>query len=162
VHAFAAVTIKPPARLLLVGDGPLRGTLEQQACVRGLAERVHFTGTVIDPRECYRAMDVFALSSDTEQMPLVILEAMATGLPIVSTDVGDVRDMVAPENQGMVVPRDDETAYAARLAILLREPCLRWSLGTANREECQRRFGLKTMIDSYQRLYSDLLQTERS
>ena len=85
-------------RLVIVGDGPERAALEALAAALGVAERVRFAGHHQDTAAFYAQFDVFALSSDTEQMPLSVIEAMASGLPVVSTDVGDVRLMVAEAN----------------------------------------------------------------
>jgi glycosyltransferase involved in cell wall biosynthesis len=157
IRAFAAVAGRRPARLLLVGDGPLREVLESQARQEGLAGRVVFTGTLADPEEAYRAMDLFALSSDTEQMPLSVLEAMSAGLPVVSTDVGDVRTMVGPANRRFVTPPGREEAYAAALAELLADDDDRRELGEANRALCLAEHELGTMIRSYEQLYHEVL-----
>ena len=93
LRAFAAVD--QPARLVIVGDGPERPALEAWRASLGLAERVEFAGHIDDPAPIYAGFDVFALSSDTEQMPLSVIEAMAAGLPVATTDVGDVRAMLA-------------------------------------------------------------------
>ena len=97
LRAFRTVNDQLPARLVLVGDGPERPALERLAMKLGIATRVHFTGHVAVPAPLYAGFDLFALSSDTEQMPLSVIEAMAAGLPVVGTDVGDVRLMLAPE-----------------------------------------------------------------
>jgi glycosyltransferase involved in cell wall biosynthesis len=157
LRAFARAAAGRPAKLLLVGDGPLRPELERRAHELGLAGRVVFTGVLTDPAECYRALDVFALSSDTEQMPIAVLEAMATGLPVVSTDVGDVRVMVSPENCRFVVPRGDDERYAAALAGLLADRAVWPALGQANREKCLREYSMETMVRAYVRLYRESL-----
>ena len=97
------MTSEVPIRLVVVGDGPERPALEQQARDLGIAENVEFAGWHEELVPLYRQFDIFALSSTTEQMPLSVLEAMACGLPVVSTDVGDVSKMVADENRPMVV-----------------------------------------------------------
>ena len=80
LHAFAQASTHRPARLVVVGDGPERPALEALATALGLA--VHWAGHIADPTPYFRAMDVFAMSSDTEQMPISLLEAMAAGLPV--------------------------------------------------------------------------------
>jgi glycosyltransferase involved in cell wall biosynthesis len=157
LRAFAAVAARRPSRLLVVGDGPLREDLVCQARQAGLAERVVFTGALDDPVDACRALDVFALSSDTEQMPLALLEAMGMGLPVVSTDVGDVKAMVSPENRRLVTLLGRDSDYAAALGELLENDRARVSLGEANRAACLSRFELGTMIRAYERLYREVL-----
>ena len=111
------------ARLVIIGDGPERQTLERLAAELGIADRVRFAGHVAAPAAEYARFDVFALPSDTEQMPLSVLEAMAAGLPVVSTDVGDVRAMVAEENAPLLVPKDDAALAALDRLIAVAPPC---------------------------------------
>lgn len=157
LRIFAALACQRPARLLLVGDGVLRPSLTQQAKEMGLADRVIFTGIALDPVDFYRAMDVFALSSDTEQMPIAVLEAMGMGLPVVSTDVGDVRRMVSDANRAYVVPLSREDLYADCLARLLDDAAARSALGAANRAKCLHDYSLTGMIQTYRELYGEIL-----
>ncbi len=135
-------------RLVVVGDGAERAALEGLAARLGLGERVQFIGHAKDPRHIYHSFDIFALSSDTEQMPLSILEAMATGLPVVATDVGDVRTMLAAENDRFVVAQDD-AALAAGLSALLANPALRGQVGQANRRKAEADYDQETMFAAY-------------
>jgi glycosyltransferase involved in cell wall biosynthesis len=135
-------------RLVLVGDGPDRARLEALAEEIGIAAQVTFTGHVPDPAAAYRAFDIFALSSATEQMPFSVLEAMGSGLPVVSTDVGDVAAMLAPENAPFVTPLDDG-AFAAALAALLEEPGRGRAIGAANRTRAVLDFSEETMFQTY-------------
>jgi len=159
LNAFAALASQQPARLLLLGEGPLRESLAQQARELGIADRVSFTGLVQDTWEYYPAMDGLAMSSDTEQMPIAVLEAMSMGLPVVSTDVGDVKNMVGSENQRWVTPLGDEPAYMAALMELAKSPGERARLGQANREKCLRDYDLGVMVNAYLELYSQVLGT---
>jgi glycosyltransferase involved in cell wall biosynthesis len=135
-------------RLVVIGDGPKREMLQALTDDLGLAGRVRFPGHVPDPAAAYRAMDIFALSSDTEQMPFSVLEAMATGLPVASTDVGDVRVMLAGENAPHVAPRDP-AALASALRPLLIDAALRAQLGAANRAKAERDYDQETMFQAY-------------
>ncbi len=137
LHAFRAVVASMPARLVIAGDGPERPRLEHLAAALGVAPRVRFTGHVADPAPLYAGFDVFALSSDTEQMPLSVIEAMAAGLAVAGTDVGDVRHMLAAENRRFVGLRD-AGGLAKSLRALLAAPELRARLGTANRDKARR------------------------
>ncbi len=157
VRAFAALDAfaardAMPARLVIVGDGPERPGLERLAVALGIAGRVHFTGHIADPAPLYGGFDVFALSSDTEQMPLTVIEAMAAGLPVAATDVGDVRTMVAPENACFVGPKEP-AALARSLAALLAGAELRARLGAANRAKAARDFDQEAMFAAYAALF---------
>jgi glycosyltransferase involved in cell wall biosynthesis len=98
LRAFAQVLPRHPARLVIVGDGADRMCLQALSTELGIADNVAFTGQRDDAPALYAGFDLFALSSDTEQMPLSVMEAMASGLPVAATDVGDVAGMVAAEN----------------------------------------------------------------
>ncbi len=149
------------AHLLVVGDGPERARLEGQARSLGDAGgRIHFPGHQSDLRGFYRAMDVFAISSDSEQHPVVLLEAMSTGLPAVSTDVGDVGLVLPEEQQRFLVPVEAEDA-PARLARLLEEllasPELRERLGAQNRTRVIEGFSFEGMLEAYRGVYGAAL-----
>ncbi|MEW6741902.1 MAG: glycosyltransferase family 4 protein [Planctomycetota bacterium] len=143
--------------LMFVGSGPEQGMLEARAAALGLAGRAHFLGAREDTLACYRSMDIFALSSTTEQMPIALVEAMSVGLPVVSTDVGDVRLMVCEPNQRFVVALEHEEAYVEALAGLARSPELRTDLGRKNREKCLRDYRWEEMLETYCRLYETAL-----
>jgi glycosyltransferase involved in cell wall biosynthesis len=152
LRAFRLVADATPARLVIAGDGPERPGLEQLTCDLGLAGRVRFTGHLDDPAALYRGLDVFALSSDTEQMPLSVIEAMAAGLPVASTGVGDVAAMLAAENRPFVT-RLDEQALAAAILALTRDPALRARLGAANRAKAEAEFGQTAMVAAWRALF---------
>jgi glycosyltransferase involved in cell wall biosynthesis len=99
-----------------------------------------------------RSIDIFALSSDTEQMPNSLLQAMAAGRPVAAVDVGDVRHILAPENRPLVVPRDDEGAFAATLAILLADPRRREGLGRLNQLRVKAHYSFDGMVAAYEAL----------
>jgi glycosyltransferase involved in cell wall biosynthesis len=134
--------------LVIVGDGPERAALQARASEFGIAARVRFTGHLAAPEAAYPHFDICALSSDTEQMPLSVLEAMAAGLPVAATDVGDVAEMLSPENRPFVVPRD-EAALAAALTLLLAAPERRRAVGEANRKRVGREYAEATMVRRY-------------
>ena len=150
LRAFAA--LDAPARLVVVGDGPERPALEQLAAELGIVDRVRFAGHVAAPAGEYAGFDLFALSSDTEQMPLSVLEAMAAGLPVVSTDVGDVRAMLA-EGNGPFVAGKDDAALSGALGALLRDPATARALGAANRAKAERDYDEAAMFRSYAALF---------
>jgi glycosyltransferase involved in cell wall biosynthesis len=150
LHAFAIVRRDLPARLVIVGDGPERPGLEALASTLGIAGCVTFAGHMAEPT--YRGFDVFALSSDTEQMPLSVLEAMAASLPVAATDVGDVAGMLADDNRPFVTALDP-AALAAALKTLLERPDLRRALGAANRARAERDYDEAAMLRGYADLF---------
>lgn len=152
LRAFRIATQQVPARLTLVGDGPERPALERLAGELGIADRVHFAGHIAAPAPFYGVFDLFAVSSDTEQMPIAVIEAMAAGLAVAGTDVGDVRSMLAPENASFIGPLD-HAALAGSLLALLRDPGLRRRVGAANRATAARRFDQETMFQAYAALF---------
>ncbi len=143
-----------PSRLLVVGDGPERTALERLAAVLLPPGRVAFAGHMPDPAQAYRHMDLFALSSDTEQMPLSLLEAMASGLPAVATDVGDVARMLGPESRSFVT-RLGTAELAAALDRLAADPALRRRLGDNNRQRVLRLYDEQQMIARWTAVLAD-------
>ena len=143
------------AELLLLGDGPERGAIEAAARARGVADRVHLAGHQPATEPYYRAMDVFALSSDTEQMPVSLLEAMATSLPVVSTDVGDVARMLPDEQRRFVVPLGDGAAraLAGALGALRDDASEARRIGAGNRAHVERAFAFETTVERYRECY---------
>ena len=155
VEALAA-SGRADAQLLILGDGPERPRVEEAARRLGLERRVHLAGHRADPRDDYRAMDAFLISSDTEQMPVALLEAMACALPVVSTDVGDVRAILPQESSELVV-RAEAAALGRALGVLLGDPARGRSLGTSNRAHVEREFTFEGMVGAYRTLYGAAL-----
>lgn len=147
----ACARLDQPWRLAVIGDGPEQPMLERLAGELGIAGRVRFLGHVPDPAAAYRAMDFFALSSDTEQMPFSVLEAMASGLAVAATDVGDVRAMLG-EGQGPHVVALDDAALAGAMAPLLADARLRVRLGAANRAKAEADYDQQAMFAAHARL----------
>lgn len=140
------------ARLVVVGDGGERTGLEAFAVELGLSDGVIFTGHISAPEKVYGLFDVFAMSSDTEQMPNVVLQAMAAGLPIVATDVGDIATMVASANRNLIVPKGDEAALALAMTNLLRHGERARDIGELNRTRARADFDLERMYVAYRDL----------
>lgn len=151
VRAFARSGA--PGRLVIVGEGPERDAILSAGQAEGIADRLLLPGFLADPARYVGHFDIFALSSDSEQFPISLIEAMAAGLPVVSTDVGDIRNMVAAENRRYIVPADDEAGFADALGRLLANRDIRHRLGSANRAVAWERYDEKAMIAAYAALY---------
>jgi len=160
IRALARLPASALARLVIVGDGPERAALEALAIAEGVGRRVEFAGHRSDPAPLYAGFDIFALSSDTEQMPLSVLEAMASGLPVAATDVGDVAAMLDEANRPFVVAREDG-ALADALARLVVRGDLRAALGTANRARAEGVFAEADMVSAWRDLFSGLVDGRR-
>jgi glycosyltransferase involved in cell wall biosynthesis len=135
-------------RLLIIGDGAERAALETRAAALGLAGCTRFAGHLPDPSGSYAAMDVFALASDTEQMPFSVMEAMASALPVAATEVGDLRAMLSAANLPYLAARDD-AALAAALRPLLGDAGLRARIGAANRAKAEEDYDEEVMFARY-------------
>lgn len=141
------------AKLVIVGEGPEQKRIWEEAEGLGVADRVLMPGFLPAPHRYLGLFDVFALSSDSEQFPVSLIEAMAAGLPVVSTDVGDVRNIVSTPNQALIVPCAAESDYSAALGRLCDSPVLRTTLGEANRVRAQNAYDEDHMIRSYAAIY---------
>ncbi len=160
LRAFALAAPDGPASLVIAGDGPERPALQGLARELGIAGRVRFAGHAADPAGLLRRLDVFAMSSDTEQMPLSLLEAMASGLPVAATDVGDTRSMLADINAPYTTALDD-AALAAGLRPLLAQAGLRQALGAANRAKAERDFNQSAMFQAWAAAFDGTLGPTR-
>lgn len=155
VRAFAG--LPAPWRLVILGEGPERAAILAEAARLGLADRVHLPGHVADPAAVLGLFDLFALSSDSEQFPISVVEAMAAGLTVVSPAVGDVAAMVAQENRAWIVAPGDEAGLAGALAQAAADPARRSAIGTANRARAQAEYAEATMLEAYRTAYAAAL-----
>ncbi len=156
LRAFAGLEDPPhgplTARLIVAGEGTERPALARLAAELGLAERVFFTGQIAADA-VLGTFDVFALSSDTEQMPNALLEAMAASRAVAAVDVGDVKDMVSEANHEFVVPRDDSRALTGAMTRLLGDPAMRARLGRDNRRRAVEMFSQDRMFTAYSQIF---------
>lgn len=143
-------------QLVVIGEGPQRDAILAEAERHGLSD-IHMAGFRPEPWRYIGLIDIFALSSDSEQFPISLVEAMAAGLPVASMDVGDVAQMVSPENQPFVV--SDEAGLGDALGALAASPDLRHRLGEANRQRARRDFDEAAMVDAYATLYGQALSS---
>jgi glycosyltransferase involved in cell wall biosynthesis len=155
LHALARL---PRVRAVVVGDGEERRTLEALAAELRIAERVEFPGWDDRLRERFARTDLLAVASRFEAFPLIILEAMSAGLPVVATDVGSVREAVVDGETGLLVAPESVQALTAALAQLLDDEPRRIELGRRGRDRVQRLFTADAMARAYERLYAELIR----
>ncbi len=157
LDAFAlALRHLPAARLVIVGDGPLRGDLEAQAVRLGLGEAVHFAGWIDNAHHLMSACDLVVISSRSEGFGLVALEAMGCSLPVISTNVLALPEIVVDGETGLLVPPDDPEALAAAVGSLLADPARAAAYGQAGYQRLLASFTVEKMIDATCDLYDEI------
>jgi len=144
-------------RLLIAGDGPQRAEVEAEVAATGIGDITWLAGARSDVPEVMRALDIFALPSQTEGISNTILEAMASGLPVVATEVGGNPELVVAEETGALVPASNPMAMADRLMCYASDAALRHRHGAAGRKRVEAAFSLDGMVARYTRLYQSLL-----
>jgi glycosyltransferase involved in cell wall biosynthesis len=147
----------PDVEFVLAGDGPLREEVEREAQTLGIGERVVFLGDRRDIPAVLASMDVAVLTSDSEGLSNVILEAMAAGLPVVAYRVGGNAELVN-EKRGEIVSAADEKGFASAVERLLSAPSLRSQLGHNARKFAADNFGLESVLARYEDCYRSLLE----
>jgi glycosyltransferase involved in cell wall biosynthesis len=146
--------------VVVVGDGPYRDRLDAQLAALDLADRVRFAGQQEDVVPWLQALDLFALPSWGEEgVPQAIMQAMACGIPVVSTTVGAIREAVLDGVTGIIVPPRDATALGAALARLRDDTSMRGRFASAGRERATRDFGLDRMLDRMETVFRAVLET---
>lgn len=156
IAAFARVRRGHASHLALLGDGPIRPTVEQQVRQLGLSDAVTFTGMRDDVASWLKAAAVFVFPSRTEGMPNALLEAMAAGCAVVTSDVPGCRDLVTNEKTGLLVPPRDPAALAAAVERLLDDESLRRRLGDQAGREVEEKYTIDRMVGRYGELYEEV------
>ena len=152
----AAPELRERLRLVMIGDGPLRAQCQALLDDAGMAELAWLPGERSDVPAIMRGLHVFALPSLAEGISNTILEAMASGLPVVATEVGGNADLVTPQISGLLVPAADPQPMAAALLRLVRNPAQAAAMGDAGRQRVERDFSMRAMVARYQGLYDRL------
>ena len=149
----------PDLHLLYVGDGPLRSMLQSTARQCGLGDRVHLIGRQTDIPGILKESTVCVLPSRWEGMPNVILEAMASGCPVIASDVEGCRELIQPELTGWLFPPDSIAGLTACLNEALNQPRTASQLAAAAREYVRERHAWEPVAEQYSQLYRELLAT---
>lgn len=161
VDAFALIQqrLEDPAKvhLILVGDGELRLQLEEKVRSLGLTESVTFTGFRTDIPQILAAFDLFVLPSLWEGLSVVVLEAMASGLPVVATSVGGTPELVIDGETGLLVPPNDSSALSTAILALVQDEFLRNEMGRRGVEQVRQKFSAQTAVQATTALYKRLL-----
>lgn len=144
-------------QFVFAGDGPESGALEAQALQLGIKDRVHFLGHCENMPAVMAALDILVLASETELLPLTVMEGMASSLPVVATDVGGVPEIVQDRVTGVIVPPMNEAKMAEALTCLILNPGMRIAMGRAGRLLVEQEFDLPCMIADAKRVYKSLL-----
>jgi sugar transferase (PEP-CTERM/EpsH1 system associated) len=148
-----APALRKRLRLVMIGDGPLRGEVLAMLAAAGVAELAWLPGEREDVPEILRNLDCFVLPSLAEGISNTILEAMASGLPVIATRVGGNPELVSEGITGRLVPSNDVEALAEAILAYAQAPSLAQQHGRQGRAEVERRFSLEAMVDAYRRLY---------
>jgi glycosyltransferase involved in cell wall biosynthesis len=152
----AAPLLADGVHLVLIGDGPEHAAVAQLAAACPRPDRVHLLGQRLDTARLMSAFDVFALPSQSEGLPMVVPEAMATALPVLSTAVGGVPEVIEQGATGFLVPPGNASAMRAQLAELIAAPELARACGRAAREVALRDYSTARMAEKYMALYQRL------
>ncbi len=158
LQAFARIMARfPGAHLLIVGDGPLRQPLENEAAALKLGDRIHFLGWREDVPRLMNAFDLLLMPSLWEGFGLVILEAMACQLPVVASAVSAIPEIVVNGETGLLVPPRDVEALAEALTQLLNDAPLRRHMGMLGEDRLETEFNAERMVDQTLNLYQELI-----
>jgi glycosyltransferase involved in cell wall biosynthesis len=149
----------PDASFTLVGDGPRRDALETLTRALGISARVRFLGECRDVAPVLAEHDLFVLPSRSEAFPNALIEAMATALPVVATDVGGIPEVVRSGVNGRLVPPNDDAALAEAVVALMDDPATAAALGRAARADVERLYTLDRMVERFEQLYLSEIET---
>lgn len=155
------VSIIPKTLLLLVGDGTLRGKLEQDVSERRIASSVRFLGQRADIPLILSAGDIFVLPSLWEGLPMSLLEAGAAGLPTVATNVDGIPEVIQDSATGLLVPSAESEALADAIVTLLKDPERRVEMGDQARRRIMDQFSASKIVHDMELIYEELMQSTK-
>lgn len=143
----------PGTHFIMVGDGPLKKLVEQKRVALGLTAHVHLVGLQTEVRPYLAASDIYMMSSVFEGLPIALLEAMAFGLPVISTDAGGIKEVITHERDGMLCKVDEPQHLVEFASELIAQPHRRAAMGVSARQRIVSDFSMEKMVSKLQRLY---------
>jgi glycosyltransferase involved in cell wall biosynthesis len=146
------------AHFVLVGDGPLRTEIENQAAALGITDHVHLLGDRAGVSRLVAAFDLLVLASLHEGLPNAVMEAMAAGVPVVATSVGGTKELIADGETGYLAPPSDSAALADRILFALGDEVHREEIVSAARRRITSTFSIERMVESVENLYQKLTE----
>jgi glycosyltransferase involved in cell wall biosynthesis len=146
------------AHFVLVGDGPLRTEIENQAAELGITDHVHLLGDRADVSRLVAAFDLLVLASLHEGLPNAVMEAMSAGVPVVATSVGGTKELIIDGETGYLAPPADSAALADRILFALCDEGHREQIVSAARRRITSAFGIELMVESVETLYDELME----
>lgn len=150
--------LRPGIKCLVVGVGPHEVELKKQTKELGLEDEVIFTGYRQDMPQVMKAIDILACPSLTEAFPLVIIEAMAMGKPVVGTDVGGISEAIVDGTNGFLIPPEDVDALISALQDLIGEKDLRMKMGESGVKRARSNFSIEGTVTEISKIYLELLE----
>lgn len=157
IRIFNNVNQEIPSELHIAGDGDELESITQYIHTLGLTKRVRLLGSIDNPVPVLQNFDIFIISSDTEQMPYSVLEAMASSLPVVGTDVGDIKYMVSDSNKKFIINKDNEDTFSNILNFLIKNKSLRTDIGEKNRKHCMQKFSIEHMFKNFEVIFESAM-----
>lgn len=151
-----------PTTLVFVGDGPLAAPLARRAASLGVLDRTIFLGRRMDTAELLRCFDLFVLNSDTEGLSYALLEAMASGLPVVCTSVGAASGLITDGREGFLVPPRDVAGLERVFKDVLQNPAVFPTMGEQARMRVLKDYAFETMLERYAQLYEEVFAFQGS
>ncbi|MBS5386560.1 MAG: glycosyltransferase [Clostridiales bacterium] len=142
-------------KLILIGEGELKDKIEQFVRELGITENVYFTGNISNVEEYLASADIYVMTSDYEGLPLSVIEAMAAGLPIISTKAGGVVNLIKDGQNGVLIDVGDEAAFSRVMIDLIEDPEKRIKMGKES-QELAREYSVERMVGEYEALYLKL------
>ncbi|KPJ53750.1 hypothetical protein AMJ39_03345 [candidate division TA06 bacterium DG_24] len=151
----------PAVKFVLAGDGETRGRIERLAQETEGRSAFVFAGALADIGPLLRQLDLFVLATETEGLPVSIIEAMAVGKPVIATQVGGIPELVEDGITGLLVRPGDDHALADAILRLLRDPALARRMGEAGRRRIAESFGIESMVKRLEQIYRHVLELDR-